>query len=309
MGFDLITFLAQIFNFLLLVVLLRFLLYRPVVRAMDRRQQEIQSHLDEAEVKRKEAEQEAEAHRRQRQEIEAQRDEMLSAARKDAEAHRSELRDKARREVDEQRRRWVRDARDQRRQFLDQLRRQAADGLCAIARKTLADLADAELEGQVVEVFLRRIGKLDEEQAQAVTESAGKSTRPLTVHSAWEISAPQQKQIARALHKRFGDDREVGFEQSADVICGVELRTEGGAVGWNVHSYLDELAQGIEASLRDQAHQAEEADSHEPPPRAESKTAGADKPGAEDKHPAQADAGAEDAGEDAGPARQESSES
>ena len=57
------TVIAQIVNFLILVVLLKYLLYNRIVRAMDERESKIQSRLKEAEEKEEAAEREAESFR------------------------------------------------------------------------------------------------------------------------------------------------------------------------------------------------------------------------------------------------------
>ena len=50
------TLIAQILNFLILVVILRLVAYKPVARLLEQRSQKIQGDLDKAEADRKEAE-------------------------------------------------------------------------------------------------------------------------------------------------------------------------------------------------------------------------------------------------------------
>ena len=90
------TVLAQIVNFLILVVLLKFLLYDRIIKAMDEREAKIRSRLNEAKAKAKEAEQEADTFRSKNQELEDMREAMLAQAKEDAEAHRKELTEQAR---------------------------------------------------------------------------------------------------------------------------------------------------------------------------------------------------------------------
>ena len=55
------TVLAQIVNFLILVVLLKYLLYNRIIKAMDEREGKIQLRLKEAEAKEQAAGQEAQS--------------------------------------------------------------------------------------------------------------------------------------------------------------------------------------------------------------------------------------------------------
>jgi F-type H+-transporting ATPase subunit b len=61
---DYFTTFSQIINFMVLVFLLRHFLYRPVIKAMDEREQKIASRLKEADQKKAEAEQAAESYRK-----------------------------------------------------------------------------------------------------------------------------------------------------------------------------------------------------------------------------------------------------
>ena len=56
MKIDWFTFAAQMINFLVLVALLQWLLYGPIVRAMKKREEKIAGRLEQASWKREEAE-------------------------------------------------------------------------------------------------------------------------------------------------------------------------------------------------------------------------------------------------------------
>ncbi len=91
MQIDYFTIVAQIINFLVLVFLLRHFLYRPVIKAMDEREQKMVSRLKDAEQKREEAEAEAESFRQMKQELEDKRQEMLTKAAEEVQILQSDL--------------------------------------------------------------------------------------------------------------------------------------------------------------------------------------------------------------------------
>src|SRR5512135_1691282 len=99
MGPDWFTVIAQIINFLILVALLKRFLYGPIVRAMDRREEEIASRLDAAAKKSVDAEQERERYETLARELAEAREEMRAGAREEAEELREDLLEKAREEV------------------------------------------------------------------------------------------------------------------------------------------------------------------------------------------------------------------
>jgi F-type H+-transporting ATPase subunit b len=97
---DYFTIVAQIINFLVLVFLLRHFLYRPVIKAMDEREQKMVSRLKEAEQKIKEADQETETLRRIKRELQDKRQEMLAKVTEEVRVLKTDLTEKGRAEVE-----------------------------------------------------------------------------------------------------------------------------------------------------------------------------------------------------------------
>jgi F-type H+-transporting ATPase subunit b len=254
--FDWFTFAAQIANFVILAVILKFVLYDRVVKAMDARQQRIADRLNEARDKEAQAEKQREEYRRKSREIDEKRDQLLEAARHDAEQRRTELEDAAREEADKRRKQWIDAIEQQRSSFLQDLRQQTSRRVCEISRHALRDLADAELEQQVIGAFLRRLGELDDEQTKAIADALAEGGETVTVRTAWEPDEEQRKALGKAVTKRLGHDGDVQFEQAEQLICGVQLKAGGQAVGWSVEQYVEDLAESIDAALSEQSHRA-----------------------------------------------------
>ena len=251
---DWITIVCQIGNFVLLVVLLRWLLYKPVIRAMDERQKRIDAELSDAEQAKASAQAEAESLHQTQQELEEGREELMAQARADADARRAELMAQAEADVTRQKEQWLEAVQRQREQFLQTLRQNMAEKLSAVARKALADLADVDLERQVVATFLQRLGQLPDDQRQSLAETAGKADRPLVVRTAWELADDQKSQITDAA-QALTNGKPVTFEQAAEVVCGIELVAEGQAVGWSVGRYLDDITDALNVAIGQQTQQ------------------------------------------------------
>jgi F-type H+-transporting ATPase subunit b len=79
---------AQIVNFLVLIALLKYFLYGRIIKAIDEREKKIASRLEDAEQKKKEAEQEGEAYRTKNQELDAMGERIVAQVREEAETHR-----------------------------------------------------------------------------------------------------------------------------------------------------------------------------------------------------------------------------
>jgi F-type H+-transporting ATPase subunit b len=255
---DWVTIVAQVVNFVVLVVLLRVFLYKPILRAMDKRQETIAAKFNEAETREAEALKERDALREDRETLEAKRDELLDEARRDAHETRRTLRDEARRAVDEQAREWHRALRDQRDSFLGSVRRRAAAGVCDAARRALADLADAALEARAIGVFADRLRDLPDEDRQAFAAAVRDADGPAVVATAWDPGDEGRDKVGVAVREHLGDI-ELAFETDEALVCGIELRTEGREIAWSVDRYVQGLRDRLDAMIDEAAAQARES--------------------------------------------------
>jgi F-type H+-transporting ATPase subunit b len=242
---DWVTIGAQIVNFIILVVLLKIFLYDRVLEAMDKRKARVEGQFEQASRKKSEAENEAQEYRQKRRELDDQREKLLQQARKDAEQARRERRTQAEEEVRRLKQQWVQSVEDQRADFVSDLRRQTARQLGDLASKVLDDLADASLQQQVVAAFLQRVRDLDEDARRDFREVLSTEEKPLEVAAAFDIDQDQAGQIRDAIQALSEDEADIRFVKSSDLICGIQLRAGGRAVGWNVAEYVEELVDQI----------------------------------------------------------------
>jgi F-type H+-transporting ATPase subunit b len=97
---DWFTVSAQVLNFLILVWLLKRFLYKPILHAIDAREQGITKELEDADTKKIEAEKEREKFQKKNEEFDRQRDQILSKAKDEVKGERQRLLDEARQAAD-----------------------------------------------------------------------------------------------------------------------------------------------------------------------------------------------------------------
>jgi F-type H+-transporting ATPase subunit b len=68
---------------------------------------------------------------------------------------------------------------------------------------------------------------------------------PAIVRSAFDLPDEQRSSIQRALNETFPDDVRVRFETAPDLVCGIELTTNGQKVAWSIADYLASLEKAI----------------------------------------------------------------
>jgi F-type H+-transporting ATPase subunit b len=251
---DPFTIVAQILNFAVLVIALKYLLYDRVIRAMDKREAGIAARLAEADRRRAEADERAERLEEQQRELDRRRESVLEQARHEAQAHRHELLEQARDDVDEQRELWHQSLDRERADLAEELQRRTAVVVVDLTRSALADLADEDLERVVIERALRQLS--DDPSArsalmnpQAGAQSGADAQPEVVVRSALPL-ADQADAVRARLHELGLDEQvRVRFERDDRLIVGVEISAAGTAVDWNAHDYLTRLEAAIDDLL------------------------------------------------------------
>ena len=93
---DWFTIAAQVLNFLILVWLLKHFLYKPILQAIDAREQRIATELADADAKKAEAQKERDEFQDKNEEFDQQRTALLIKAKDEVKAERQRLLEEAR---------------------------------------------------------------------------------------------------------------------------------------------------------------------------------------------------------------------
>ena len=250
------VFLAQIFNFLLLMYLLKRLLYGRIIKAMDDREANIAARFAEAEELKVKANEEAELYEKRNQLLNETKDRMLNEATMAADAKRKELMEKVRVEVDQVKIRWQDMLSREQDAFFYDLRQRAAKELYATARKALRDLADADLEERIVDEFLRRVKALDEEKSVQMRKAISGGGNRVTIQSAFGIPALRRTQIEETLKKQITNGFTINYLQQPEIVSGIEMRVNGHKIAWSLNEYLETLVENLTETPQKEAHAA-----------------------------------------------------
>jgi F-type H+-transporting ATPase subunit b len=230
---------AQAVNFLILVWLMKRFLYRPVLAAIDGRERRIAGELQQAADAKAQAEKEREDLRTQTEALQGQREQLLRAAAADANAQRKHLLESARQESQDLRSKSIAALTAEQAELkLDVVSRTRQEAF-ALSRKTLADLADAHLEDQMLAVFVRQVAGLnDAQKAQIIAPPGSAHSRDAVLRSAFELTPQQRARMAAACKQWPCEGATLRFETAPGLISGLELIVDGQKMAWNVTAYL-----------------------------------------------------------------------
>lgn len=257
---DWFTIGAQALNFLILVWLMKRFLYKPIINAIDAREQRIAKELAYADRKKAEAQKERDEFTKKNEEFDRQRDEFLGKAKDEAKAERQRLLDDARQAADALRANRQDSLKREQQSLNDEITRRTRKEVFAIARKTLTDLAGTSLEEAMSEVFTRRLRELNDETKEGLAKALKTSSDPVLVRSAFELPSEQRAAIQHVLNETFSVEIGVRFESAPEVISGIELTVNGRKVAWSIADYLVSLGKGVDELLKERDKPAAKAE-------------------------------------------------
>jgi F-type H+-transporting ATPase subunit b len=257
---------AQALNFLILVWLMKRYLYKPILHAIDEREKRIAMALADADAKKAEAKQERDEFQQKNEKFDQQRAMLLSQATDEAKAERQRLLDEAREEADTLSAKRQDTLRFDAHNLNQAISRQTKQEVFSIVRKTLKDLATVTLEERIGEVFTRRLREMDDHSKETLGEALKKSSSPALVRSTFDLPVEQRAAIQNALNETFSAEIQVRFETSPDLVCGIELTTNGQKLAWSIEDYLTSLEKSVSELLKEQAKpKAKNKTKHEEP--------------------------------------------
>lgn len=260
MQIDWLTVIAQIFNFLILVWLLKRFLYQPIIDAMSKREQRISEGLRQAELRERAADESINIYQSKLEQLEQEAQRYIEGAKQTAQTERSALLEEARSAADETRIQWQRQIEAEKQNFLEHLKNLAVQTIEATTRRALSDLAQQQLEAQIIQIFMQKLENFDTEAFPASGPSS--SASPIQITSSFELDPATREKLRSLVQKQLSlramSDQpvEVCFSESPELISGIELTAPGVRLSWTIADYLDKFEQSVQTALDEKVGKA-----------------------------------------------------
>lgn len=220
------TFALEVLNFLILVWLLRHFLYRPVTAMIERRRLGIEATLQNAEELHREAEATKARYDERLSAWEAEKRKAMEDLQREIAAERTRLLDELHAELEREREKAA--VLEQR--HLEELaRKTGAEAIrqgTRFAARLLTDLAGPEQQARLLDLFIARLGDLDDDRRQSLRDAFAGDGPPVRVVSAYPLDDAARERITAALGKVTGTT--VAAQFSEDPILTAGLRVHAG---------------------------------------------------------------------------------
>jgi len=239
------TVIAQVLNFLVLVWLMKRYLYKPILSAIDEREKKIKVQLEDAKNDKADAKTEQDEFNKKNQAFDQQKKNMMDKATADAAAQSQKLLEVAKNNAKTLQDKLEKTAKEQQADLKHQMEQKTAREVFAITKKVLATLADVNFEAQSVNVFIKRISEIKEDEKDLFKKALSSGSAPILVQSAFDLPEKQQTEIKSAVTKMLGTKPSFGFKTSPALLGGIELTTKGYKLAWSIAAYINSFEKSI----------------------------------------------------------------
>jgi F-type H+-transporting ATPase subunit b len=244
------TVIAQIINFFVLVWLLRRFLYKPVLKAIDERENKIAAELKDAKAKETEAKKEQAEFLKRNEKFDQQKKKLMDNVIAETNGEREKLLEDARNEAAVLRSKLGKSLDAMQENLEHDIAQKTQEEVFAIARKTLKDLASMSLEEQSVNIFINRLKKLKNEEKKKLTDAFKSGSDSILVQTAFDLPSKQQTEIKSTVNEILGTKTQFQFKTVPKLISGIELTSNGYKLAWNISEYLSSIQKSISETMK-----------------------------------------------------------
>lgn len=240
MVFNVWTFLFQVVNFLVLVAILRWLLYRPLREAIDRRREANAKAQAGAEVARREAAALQATLDQQLAEVDRKRAEVMRESRERAEAERqalmanTEAASRRRREELEQQLARERD------EALRSLRAELVHSAVEMASRLLSEASDSTLQHRLASRLVDELRRIPVEERLRL-QGEWDDGEAVVLETAAELNGDVLRDLGGAIESLVGRPLGLSVRVRPDLLGGVRLRIGGHVWDASMAGRLEEL--------------------------------------------------------------------
>ncbi len=236
---------AQILNFFILLALLNKFLFKPVMAAMEKREEEIANTVINAETKFVNGEKLVAEYELKISEIKNKEEEIINQARKEAEEKRDVLLSQYKEEMKLRKDNFEAEFKNEQADFIKAFRDFLANYTLKISRKLLLSVSKTELEDKVFEGLLKTLSNVEED---ILIEERKNHKGIVQIESTNTITDSQKKkifEIITSILNKDSKDLNIEFQINPDLIYGYKVVFNTFTVNENLDFYLQDLEKEV----------------------------------------------------------------
>ena len=246
MKFDIWTFLFQVINFIVLLLILKRLLYKPIKEIMEKRKGIIEKTIQEANEAKKEALELKEKHQEELNKLKEVKIQAMEKMRGEVELERKELIAKAEKEADEtdEKERAIFDI--EKRRLEAELKDRAIETVSVLALNLLRDISDEELHKSIWMKLLREIGGIASDIANMKVKD-DKIT--ISLITSYPIEDAELRKFQETMESQISKKVTVNTIIDETLVAGVKIKSYDVVYDFSLSGQIDALKFRLKESV------------------------------------------------------------
>ena len=232
------TFLLEIFNFLVLVWILKRFLYQPVLDVIIRRRATIEKQLTEARQLHADSDTLKEQYENRLSDWEQERQKAMDKLLHEIEENRLQQLENLNTELAQQEEKNHVAKSRQDKQLIREIEQRALQQAAEFACRLLAEAAGPELEQRLFDLLLDGLKLMSADQISELGHKWGESPERILVTSAYPLADDQRHRLEDTLSRVTGLSAPVSYEQDVKLLAGLNITIGAWALQLNVRDEL-----------------------------------------------------------------------
>jgi len=237
------TFALEIFNFLVLVWILKRFLYQPVLNVITRRRATIENQLAEARQLHADSDALKERYEHRLADWEQERQKAMDKLRLELEENRLRQLENLKAELAQKKKKNQVARSRQDRQLTREMEQRALQQVAGFASRRLAEASGPELENRLLDILLDDLSTMPAEQIGDLSNKWEESPERILVTSTYPLADDKRHQLEDSLSRVTGLSTPVHYEQDAKLLAGLNITIGAWLLQLNVRDELQSFTE------------------------------------------------------------------
>lgn len=245
---ELYTIIAQFINFGVLIFLLNKFLYKPVLKTMEKRREDIKNKIEETEKKLEESEKLKEEYFNKLQEVEKENIVLRKKAIADIKKFKEEELQKAKDDISAKKDKFNDYLDLEQKNLIENFNEDLSDLFVEYSNNILQVLANSTLQDEIVNSFVEKVNELTADKVDSVNKL---NLDNIYIYSNAELNAKQKNFIKDSLIEKGFKFKDIQCDIDKDLILGIELKAKSYILSWNVKELTTNFISNIDNKIND----------------------------------------------------------
>ena len=245
---ELYTIIAQLINFSVLLFILNKFLYKPILKTMDKRREDIKNKIEETQNKLEESDKLKEEYFNKLQEVEKENITLRKQALEDIKKFKDSELQKVKEDISLKKDKFNDYLNLEQKSLIENFNENLSDLFVEYSNNILQVLANSTLQDELVNNFMQKINDLTDEKVESVNKL---NVEDMYISSNDELTDKQKDFIKDSLVKKGFKFKDIQYTVDKKLILGIELKAKSYVLSWNVRELTNNFISTIDNKIND----------------------------------------------------------